>query len=86
MELSTTDITQAIGVVGVFFYLLSYFLLLTGKIDGTHNAYILMNFIAATFVLISLIHNFNLASALIQIFWITISVVGLIRYNLLQKT
>ena len=86
MELTSADITQTIGVIGFVFYMLSYYLLLTGKINGTHNCYILMNFIAATFVLISLIHNFNLASALIQIFWITISIVGLIRCNFIQRS
>lgn len=85
MELSITNITESIGVLGFIFYMLSYYLLLIGKIDGTDNSYILMNFAAASFVLVSLIHNFNLASALIQIFWIAISIVGLIRYNLLQK-
>lgn len=86
MELSMADITETIGVLGFIFYMLSYFLLLIGKIDGTNNSYILMNFVAASCVLISLIHNFNLASALIQIFWIVISIVGLIRYNFLIKS
>ena len=85
MEYSMSEITQTIGVLGFVFYMLSYFLLLIGKIGGTDNTYILMNFLAASCVLISLIHNFNLASALIQIFWIAISIVGLVRYNLLLK-
>ena len=85
MEFTTTDITEAIGVLGFIFYMLSYFLLLTGKIKGTHNSYILMNLFAASCVLISLIHNFNLASALIQVFWIVISIIGLIRYNFSEK-
>ncbi len=85
MEFTLNNLTESIGVLGFIFYMLSYFLLLTGKIKGTHNSYIIMNFIAASCVLISLIHNFNLASALIQVFWIMISVVGLIRYNFLLK-
>ena len=86
MELSILDITQSIGVLGFVLYMLAYYLLLTGKIEGTDNSYIVMNFMAATCVLISLIHNFNLASALIQICWIAISIVGLIRYNFLHNT
>ena len=85
MELSMANITETIGVLGFIFYMLSYFLLLIGKIDGTNNSYILMNFVAASCVLVSLIHNFNLASALIQVFWIVISIVGLVRYNFLLK-
>ncbi|MGK0271802.1 MAG: hypothetical protein ACI88H_002468 [Cocleimonas sp.] len=86
MALSLAEITETIGVLGFVFYMLSYFLLLIGKIAGTDNSYILMNFIAASCVLVGLIHNFNLASALIQIFWIVISVVGLVRYNSLLKS
>ena len=86
MEITILDITQSIGVLGFILYMLAYYLLLTGKIEGTDNSYIVMNFMAATFVLISLIHNFNLASALIQICWIGISIVGLIRYNFLHNT
>ena len=84
MEVTTAQIYQVIGVTGFILYMLSYFLLQIGKIEGSDNIYILMNLAAACFVLISLIHNFNLASALIQISWILISVVGLIRFNLIK--
>jgi len=84
MEISLLEITQTIGVIGFILYMLAYFLLLTGKIGGTDNSYIVMNAMAAAAVLISLIHNFNLASLLIQVCWIAISIVGLIRYNFLQ--
>jgi len=39
----------------------------------------LAGILAASLVLVSLIHQFNLASALIQISWIGISVVGVFR-------
>ena len=86
MEITILDITQSIGILGFILYMLAYYLLLTGKIEGTDNSYIVMNFMAATCVLVSLIHNFILASALIQICWIGISIVGLIRYNFLHNT
>ena len=86
MELSLTDITQAVGIIGFIFYMLSYFLLLFGKLKGTDNTYILMNMVAASCVLFSLMNHFNLASALIQIFWIVVSIAGLVRYNFAVKT
>ena len=81
MEL-TTSIYQFVGVLGFILYMMSYFLLQIGRLKGSGNAYILMNLSAATFVLISLTQNFNLASALIQISWILISFIGLFRLNI----
>ena len=84
MEVVSSEVYQAIGVAGFVLYMLSYFLLQIGKIEGCGNIYILMNLSAASFVLVSLVHNFNLASALIQISWILISIIGLIRFNLIK--
>jgi len=70
---------QIIGLVGVAFYLGSYAALQTGLIRGSGYLYAFLNAIAATLVLISLFQDFNLTSAIIQIFWITISIVGMAR-------
>ena len=67
------------GTVGVGFYLGSYFLLQIGVIRGSGLTYALMNLAAASFVLISLMSEFNLFSAIIQVSWIVISVFGLTR-------
>ena len=84
MEAVSVEVYQAIGVAGFVLYMLSYFLLQIGRIEGSDNSYILMNLMAASFVLVSLVHNFNLASALIQISWIIISIIGLIRFNFVK--
>lgn len=84
MELAT-NIYQYIGVLGFILYMLSYFLLQIGKISGTGNCYILLNLGAASFVLISLLHQFNLASALIQVSWILISLLGLARTTIQKQ-
>jgi len=70
---------ELVGVLGFLFYMLAYGLLQLGKISGQCYTYSLMNLLAATFVLISLTHQFNFASALIQISWIAISMVGMCR-------
>lgn len=71
-----------IGVAGFVFYMLAYGLLQLGRISGRSYTYTVMNMIAASLVLISLVHQFNLASLLIQLAWIAISIVGLIRMRL----
>lgn len=70
---------EVIGVAGFILYMLAYAMLQTGKITGHGYPYTLLNLIAASLVLTSLICQFNLASFLIQVSWITISVYGLMR-------
>lgn len=60
-------------------YLGSYAALQAGLIRGSSYIYALLNLLAASFVLISLSAAFNLSSALIQVFWIAISLGGLAR-------
>lgn len=66
-----------IGVLGFFVYLVPYGLLQLDRIDGNSRWYTVLNMVAATMVLLSMIDQFNLASALTQSTWILIGVVGL---------
>lgn len=77
-------IFELLGVAGFIFYMASYALLQLGKITGDSYSYALMNLIAASLVLLSLIHQFNLASVLIQLAWIVISVFGLCRIGIIK--
>jgi hypothetical protein len=70
---------EAIGVLGVVIYMGSYVLLNAGCITGHGYSYLLMNMMAAICVLASLSQSFNLASAMIQVCWIVISLYGLAR-------
>ncbi|MEM7257476.1 MAG: hypothetical protein AAF404_08815 [Pseudomonadota bacterium] len=85
MELSTLIGNRELffdvaGLIGVFVYVGSYTALQFGRIDGNSIQYCLCNGAAASLVLISLFHDFNLASAIIQIVWISVSLFGLYRY------
>lgn len=64
-------------------YLGAYAALQAGFIRGSGYLYASLNIAAASLVLLSLHADFNLSSALIQISWITISVVGITRAFLL---
>lgn len=67
------------GFTGVLFYLGSYAALQIGLIRGAGYLYATLNLAAATLVLLSLANQFNLWSAIIQISWILISIVGVAR-------
>ncbi|MEQ8319991.1 MAG: cyclic nucleotide-binding domain-containing protein [Rhodospirillales bacterium] len=79
------NIFAAFGFLGVALYLGSYAALQLGYLNGQGGLYAALNLAAASSVLISLVQAFNLSSAVIQFFWIIISIVGLVRMYLLTR-
>ena len=71
------QVFEAIGVVGFALYVLNYALLTFQRIHSASSTYFVLNLAAATLVLIGLTYSFNLASALIQLFWIVISITAI---------
>ncbi|TRX56939.1 CBU_0592 family membrane protein [Thalassomonas sp. M1454] len=69
-----------IGMMGTVLVVLAFFLIQMNKIDPKSLNYNLLNLIGAILLLISLCINFNLASFVIEIFWIIASIVGLFNY------
>lgn len=76
---STIGPLQAIGILGFFTYVIAFGSVQIGRLDGNSAKYSFCNVLAASFVSISLIAEFNLASALIQGCWIVIGLIGLSR-------
>ncbi|GGY45358.1 CBU_0592 family membrane protein [Parvularcula lutaonensis] len=72
-------IFDTIGIIGVLCILAAYFLLQTEKIRSDELRYPVLNLVGAVLILISLIHTFNLASFVIEICWIAISLYGIAK-------
>ena len=68
------------GNVGVALMVLGYLLLQAEKVRSSDLSYSLMNGIGAALVLISLFYRFNLSAFLVELFWLLISVYGLIKF------
>ena len=68
---------EIIGVVGFGMYVLNYTLLTLRYTSGHDIKYFVINLLAAALVLIGLMSSFNLAAALIQIFWVVMSLIGI---------
>jgi len=68
---------ELVGMAGFSLYVMTYGLLTFGVLRGHSVAYFALNLLAAACVLISLSVSFNLASALTQIFWISMSMIGI---------
>ncbi|AKQ33599.1 CBU_0592 family membrane protein [Candidatus Coxiella mudrowiae] len=68
-----------IGISGVLLVLLAYCLLQMNKLNQSSITYSLLNFIGSGFILISLYFSWNLASGIIEIAWLLISLFGLTK-------
>ena len=80
----TTQIIVMIGVLGAGLYILNYFLLQIGVVRGSGVVYPVLVIIAASCVLISMAAEFSLAGSILQMAYILISVMGLLRGYLSQ--
>ncbi|MBP9887713.1 MAG: hypothetical protein KBF93_15540 [Leptospiraceae bacterium] len=70
-------IADTFGIIGVILILVSYILLQTDRINSSSLLYSLINLLGAILILFSLYYSWNLASFIIEIFWILISLYGI---------
>lgn len=66
-----------LGNLGVILIIGSYFWMQIGRISGRDPVYSIVNAVGAVLVLISLYFDFNLSAALVESFWLVISILGL---------
>jgi len=79
------DIFQWIGFAGMIFIVWAYFILQQGRYTFNSLYYQLLNLIGAILLLISLLVHFNFGSFMIEVFWIGITIYGLIKMNKERK-
>ncbi len=68
-----------VGTLGVVVILFCYYLLQTRKLRIEDALYSWLNLSGAVLILYSLCHHWNTPSVIIEIAWIAISILGLIR-------
>ncbi len=69
---------DVIGLFGFGLYVLNYTMLTFHRVTSHCKSYFAINLVAAIMVLLGMVFSFNLASALIQLFWIGISIAAII--------
>jgi hypothetical protein len=75
----STYVFDTIGMVGVFMILAVYSLVQLDKMDVKGLYYSVVNALGAVFILISLTVTFNMASFVIEIAWLMISLFGIFQ-------
>lgn len=78
-------IIDIIGIIGVAIVVATYFMLQSEKIDSKSFLYSFLNAFGSMLIMYSLLYNWNLASFVIEVFWILISLYGLKRWYTNKK-
>lgn len=73
----STLVTDSIGMTGTLLVVGAYYMLQLEKVQPRGLTYNLMNLVGAILLLISLSYTFNLASVVIEVFWIGAALIGL---------
>jgi len=68
-----------IGNLGVAVIVLCYLALQLEKMHSSELRYSVLNAVGALLILVSLSKDFNLSAAIIEVFWIAISAIGITR-------
>jgi len=75
--MSVSLIADLVGMLGTTLVVAAYMLLQLEKLDAKSYAYSVLNLFGAIFLMLSLLVHFNLASMVIEIFWIAASIIGI---------
>ena len=78
--MSIESIADIIGLLGTALVVAAYFLMQLNKLDPKGLQFNLMNLAGAVCLILSLVVHFNLASFVIEIFWIAAYLVGIYHY------
>ena len=70
---------NAIGLMGVALILLAYFLLQRDALTARCMAYLLLNLLGASLILVSLVRDWNLAAFVIEASWVAVSLYGIAK-------
>jgi asparagine N-glycosylation enzyme membrane subunit Stt3 len=79
------DFADIIGMAGVSCILGSYFLLQASVLQVRDLSYSIINAIGAILILYSLSFHWNTSSVVIEIFWFSISLYGIIAHRIRKK-
>ena len=75
-----------LGNIGVALMVGMYLLLQMERIDSTSYKYSIFNALGGSFVVISLMYEFNMSAFMFEGFWVVISLYGILRQWRLRRS
>ncbi|WP_171097768.1 hypothetical protein [Ruegeria sp. HKCCD7255] len=84
--LDSLTIVDAIGSFGALIVVAAYFATQMRMMNSDDLAFPVVNLLGSVMIVYSLVYNFNLASMLIEGFWILISIVGIVQHIRLRRS
>ncbi|WP_420585415.1 CBU_0592 family membrane protein [Ruegeria sp.] len=83
--LNSLTLADAIGSFGALVVVAAYFATQMRMMNSEDLAFPVLNLAGSVLIVHSLLENFNLASMLIEGFWILISLIGIIQFFRLRR-
>lgn len=77
---------DALGLIGAALFVIAFAGMQLEKLDPHKPPALLMNLAGAVLILISLVHDFNLGSFVLETIWGLIAAFGLVRYFVRRKS
>ncbi len=74
-----------IGLIGAALIIVAYLMLQMNKLKAADLLYSILNACGASLIIVSLIISWNLSAFIIEVFWLLISIFGLIKYFVVRK-
>lgn len=85
MALDIYLISDIVGILGVGLVIMAFFLIQLEKITTRSSTYLYSNFLGSVMLLFSLYYHWNMASIVIEILWLLISIYGIVKFKILKK-
>lgn len=85
MFLDIYFISDIVGILGVGLVIMAFFLIQLEKITTKSSTYLYFNFFGSMMLLFSLYYHWNMASVVIEMLWLMISIYGIIKFRILRK-
>jgi len=85
MFLNIHFISDVVGIFGVSLVIMAFFLTQLEKITTKSSTYLYSNFFGSLMLLFSLYYHWNLASVVIEMLWLLISIYGIVKFKFLKR-
>ena len=85
MRFDIDSISDIVGILGVGLVIVAFLFVQLERITPKSGVYLYSNFWGSVMLLFSLYYHWNLASVIIEVLWLLISIYGIIKFRFNKK-